>query len=157
MSARTLTPRGMDCNDLHRRVNEEELYMKSFHYTLSNPFLEGVSPIKKQNRVRVVGHVCATTTLNHIISGGEWGHESISLQELHKFEINIIYMSFCLNRWMEDANEFNYKYGMVNFYGSSECPLEDGFHLFETNIKHVYLKIGKYFEFFYSIKKTNTT
>ena len=55
---------------------------------------------------------------------------------------------------MEDANEFNYKYGRVNFYGSSECPLEDGFHLFETNIKHVYLKIlGKYFEFFYSIKK----
>ena len=30
-----------------QRVNEEEVYMQSFHYTLSRPFLDGVILIKR--------------------------------------------------------------------------------------------------------------
>ena len=56
-----------------REVNRKESYMESFHNTLSSPFLKGVCLIKKQNQSHLVGHVCATTTLNQIISGGKWG------------------------------------------------------------------------------------
>lgn len=56
-------------------VNGEESYMEDFYSTQSRPFLEGVGPIKKQNRDWLVGCVCATATLNLTISGGEWSHD----------------------------------------------------------------------------------
>ena len=48
--------------------------MQDFNPTLSRPFLEGVSPIEKQNRGGLVGsRVCAIIALNRTILSEELG------------------------------------------------------------------------------------